>query len=45
MKNTPKQERVLGRKMSKRELDKVAGGATTPASDGCADDKGNDVPC
>ncbi|MBD1585012.1 hypothetical protein [Pseudoalteromonas sp. S16_S37] len=45
MKNTQTKERVLGRKMSKQELEKIAGGATTPATDGCVDDKGNDTPC
>jgi hypothetical protein len=36
---------LLGRQLSTEELDVVFGGATTPSSDGCSDDDGNDVPC
>lgn len=36
---------LLGRELSVVELEAVSGGATTPKTDGCVDDDGNDVPC
>ncbi|WP_181902124.1 hypothetical protein [Thalassotalea euphylliae] len=45
MENYENEERVLGRVLSIEEMEQVSGGVTTPKTDGCADEQGNDVEC